>query len=80
MTRGNGIITVKDLRNYHAIERPPLTVKYHSKYDVYVPPPPCSGGVCLLEELNILERFRYRQLGPLVAQNHARHGRNDAPR
>jgi gamma-glutamyltranspeptidase / glutathione hydrolase len=57
MQRGHGLITADDLKNYRAIERKPLTTRYRGKYDVYVPPPPSSGGVCLLEELNILENF-----------------------
>jgi gamma-glutamyltranspeptidase/glutathione hydrolase len=55
MAHGGGLITAEDLANYHAIERKPLTTRYHGRYDVYVPPPPSSGGVCLLEELNMLE-------------------------
>ena len=57
MSRGNGRITAKDLAEYQAIERKPLSTRYRNKYDVYVPPAPSSGGVCLLEELNILEAF-----------------------
>ena len=53
MHGGKGIITSNDLAAYHAIERKPLSTKYHG-YDVYVPPPPSSGGTCLIEELNIL--------------------------
>jgi gamma-glutamyltranspeptidase/glutathione hydrolase len=55
MARGGGLITAADLANYHAIERKPLTTRYRGKYDVYVPPPPCSGGICLIEELNMLD-------------------------
>jgi gamma-glutamyltranspeptidase/glutathione hydrolase len=57
MARGNGIITAADLANYRAIERKPLTMRYRGQYDVYVPPPPCAGGTCLVEELNMLETF-----------------------
>jgi gamma-glutamyltranspeptidase/glutathione hydrolase len=57
MTRGKGLITAADLAAYHAIERKPLKTRYRGKYDVYVPPAPSSGGVCLLEELNMLETF-----------------------
>jgi gamma-glutamyltranspeptidase/glutathione hydrolase len=57
MKRGNGLITQTDLANYQAIERKPLATRYRGEFDVYVPPPPCSGGVVLLEELNILNNF-----------------------
>lgn len=63
MVRGEGLISAKDLSNYRAIERRPLTTRYRSQYDVYVPPPPCSGGVCLLEELNELETFDLKAWG-----------------
>lgn len=62
MKRGKGLITAKDLADYHALERKPLTTRYHG-YDVYVPPPPCSGGVCLLEELNELANFDLKSWG-----------------
>jgi gamma-glutamyltranspeptidase/glutathione hydrolase len=57
MARGKGLITAADLASYRAIERKPLTTRYRGKYDVYVPPAPSSGGVCLVEELNMLEAF-----------------------
>jgi gamma-glutamyltranspeptidase/glutathione hydrolase len=57
MDRGKGLITAEDLGNYRAIERKPMAMRYRGKYDVYVPPPPSSGGVCLLEELNMMESF-----------------------
>ena len=63
MTRGNGLITAKDLASYQAIERQPLTTRYRGKYDVYVPPLPSSGGLCLVEELNALENFKLKAMG-----------------
>jgi gamma-glutamyltranspeptidase/glutathione hydrolase len=57
MGRGNGLITATDLANYRAIDEPPLTTRYRDRYDVYVPPPPSSGGTCLIEELHMLEAF-----------------------
>jgi gamma-glutamyltranspeptidase/glutathione hydrolase len=62
MARGSGLITAKDLTNYSAIERKPLTTRYRG-YDVFVPPPPSSGGICLLEELNMLETFDLKSWG-----------------
>jgi gamma-glutamyltranspeptidase/glutathione hydrolase len=57
MGRGRGLISAADLAGYRAIERKPITARYRGRYDVYVPPAPSSGGVCLLEELNMLEAF-----------------------
>lgn len=57
MSRGEGLISAKDLSGYQAFQRKPLTTRYRDRYDVYVPPPPSSGGICLLEELNMLEAF-----------------------
>jgi gamma-glutamyltranspeptidase/glutathione hydrolase len=62
MTRGGGLITAKDLAAYQAVQAKPLTTRYRGAYDVYVPPPP-SAGVCLLEELNMLETFDLRAWG-----------------
>jgi gamma-glutamyltranspeptidase/glutathione hydrolase len=62
MARGKGLITAEDLAGYSAIERKPLTTRYRG-YDVFVPPPPSSGGTCLLEELNMLETFDLKSWG-----------------
>jgi gamma-glutamyltranspeptidase/glutathione hydrolase len=59
INRGGGFITASDLAVYRAIERKPLTTRYRG-YDVYVPPPASSGGICLLEELNMMETFDVR--------------------
>jgi gamma-glutamyltranspeptidase / glutathione hydrolase len=60
IARGKGLITAEDLAKYQALERKPLTTRYRGEYDVYVPPPPSAGGVCLLEELNMLEVFNLK--------------------
>jgi gamma-glutamyltranspeptidase/glutathione hydrolase len=56
-----GLITEDDLKNYRAIVRQPVRGTYRS-YDVVSMPPPSSGGVALVEMLNILEGY---QLGAL---------------
>jgi gamma-glutamyltranspeptidase/glutathione hydrolase len=53
---GGGIITVADLADYKVVERVPLHGTYRG-YDVYSAPPPSSGGIALIETLNILEGF-----------------------
>ena len=56
MTLGGGLITKQDLAAYQAKERQPLKGTYRG-YDVLVAPPPSSGGMTLIEMLNILENF-----------------------
>jgi gamma-glutamyltranspeptidase / glutathione hydrolase len=62
MKADGGIITKEDLASYQAKARPPIHGVYRG-YDVYGPPPPSSGGICLVEMLNILENFDLRKQG-----------------
>jgi gamma-glutamyltranspeptidase / glutathione hydrolase len=57
-----GIMTRDDLKDYRAIERPVVRGSYRG-YAVASMPPPSSGGVHLVEILNILEGFPLRDLG-----------------
>ena len=51
-----GVMTADDLKNYHAIERPVVRGTYRG-YTIVSMPPPSSGGVALVEMLNILEGY-----------------------
>jgi len=51
-----GVMTVDDLKDYRAIERTPVHGAYRG-YDIVSMPPPSSGGVELIEMLNILEGY-----------------------
>ncbi len=51
-----GVMTADDLKSYHAIERAPIRGSYRG-YDVVSMPPPSSGGIALIEMLNILEGY-----------------------
>jgi gamma-glutamyltranspeptidase/glutathione hydrolase len=51
-----GVMTVDDLKNYSAFERTPVHGTYRG-YDIVSMPPPSSGGVELIEMLNILEGY-----------------------
>jgi gamma-glutamyltranspeptidase/glutathione hydrolase len=62
MKSGNGLITKDDLAGYEAKARTPIHGTYRG-YDVYAPPPPSSGGTCLVEMLNILENFDLAKQG-----------------
>ena len=57
-----GILTREDLSGYRALEREPVRGTYRG-YDIVSMPPPSSGGVHLVEMLNILEGFPLRQSG-----------------
>ncbi|MGH7480521.1 MAG: gamma-glutamyltransferase, partial [Longimicrobiales bacterium] len=62
MRRGGGLITERDLARYEAVEREPIRGTFRG-WDVISMPPPSSGGVALVEMLNILEGFELRALG-----------------
>jgi gamma-glutamyltranspeptidase/glutathione hydrolase len=64
---GGGLIAKADLEGYRARERPPIHGTYRG-YDVYAPPPPSSGGVCLVLMLNVLENFPLRKEGRFSAK------------
>jgi gamma-glutamyltranspeptidase / glutathione hydrolase len=51
-----GVMTADDLKNYRAIERAPVRGTYRG-FDIISMPPPSSGGVALIEMLNILEGY-----------------------
>jgi gamma-glutamyltranspeptidase/glutathione hydrolase len=57
-----GIMTAQDLSGYRAIERPVVRGTYRG-YEIVSMPPPSSGGVCLIEMLNILEGYDLGKLG-----------------
>jgi gamma-glutamyltranspeptidase / glutathione hydrolase len=62
MRRGGGLIALEDLALYQARERPPLRGTYRG-HDIISMPPPSSGGVAMLQMLNILEGYDLRALG-----------------
>jgi gamma-glutamyltranspeptidase/glutathione hydrolase len=62
MRRGGGIISERDLAIYQAKERTPVVGEYRG-YQVVSMPPPSSGGVAVVEMLNILEGYDLRSLG-----------------
>lgn len=62
MERGGGIITAEDLARYEAQEREPIRGAYRD-YGIISMPPPSSGGVALVQMLNILEGFDLKGMG-----------------
>jgi gamma-glutamyltranspeptidase/glutathione hydrolase len=69
MKRHNGLITLADLKGYVAKEREPLRGNYRG-YEVISMPPPSSGGVILIEMLNILEGYDLKAMGPASADRY----------
>lgn len=68
MERGGGWITERDLARYQARERTPLVTDYRG-VDVITMPPPSSGGVALIEMLEILEGYDIGAAGPNTSRN-----------
>jgi len=62
VVRARGIMSIDDLKNYKAVERAPVRGSYRG-YDIVSMPPPSSGGVALIETLNILEGYDLAKLG-----------------
>jgi len=56
-----GIWTLGDLKKYKVIERAPLYGEYRGMKIVSVPPP-SSGGVALIQMLNILEKYELQKM------------------
>ena len=56
MAANGGLITKADLAQYEAKERSPVRGTYKG-FEIIAMPPPSSGGVTMIEMLNILENF-----------------------
>jgi gamma-glutamyltranspeptidase/glutathione hydrolase len=67
MKQEGGLITERDLASYEALIREPTSGSYRG-YEVHSMPPPSSGGVHLIEMLNILERYPLGRYGHNSAQ------------
>jgi len=65
--KGGGMVTAADLANYEVKEREPVRGKYRG-YEIVSAPPPSSGGIALIETLNILEGYDLASLGDRSAQ------------
>lgn len=67
MARHGGLITLQDLARYRAVERTPIVGTYRG-YRIVTMPPPSSGGIHLVQILNMMEGWPIRQWGPGSAQ------------
>lgn len=66
--KGGGLITAPDLANYEVKEREPVRGTYRG-YEIISAPPPSSGGIALIESLNILEAYDLAKLGDRSADS-----------
>lgn len=62
MKKHGGLITLKDLASYRAVERQPLEGTYRG-ITIRTAPPASAGGSALIEILNILENFELGKMG-----------------
>ena len=62
MRRGEGLITLEDLRNYEPAVRQPVHGTYRG-FDIYSMSPPSSGGTHIVQILNILEDYPIGEWG-----------------
>ena len=62
MKNNGGIIGLEDLKKYQATEAKPVKGTYRG-FDIIAMPPPSSGGVAVVEMLNILEGFDLKASG-----------------
>ncbi|CAL1519591.1 gamma-glutamyltransferase [Chitinophaga sp. MM2321] len=62
MKRGNGIMTLADLKNYKARERTARTFKYKG-YTIVTMPLPSSGGICLQQMMGMVENYPLAEWG-----------------
>jgi len=62
MQKNGGLITQQDLAQYQVKQREPLRGTYRG-YEIISAPPPSSGGVVLLEVLNMVEGYDLPKLG-----------------
>lgn len=68
MEANEGLITRADLASYEPVIREPVQGTYRG-YDIYAMSPPSSGGVHLLQMLNLLEYFPLQEWGHNTARS-----------
>lgn len=68
MKKNGGLITAADLAAYEIKEREPIRGMYRG-YEIISAPPPSSGGIALIEILNILEGYELPRFGNRSAES-----------
>jgi gamma-glutamyltranspeptidase/glutathione hydrolase len=67
MQASGGILSLEDLRTYEPTLRKPLRTMYRG-HEILTMPPPSSGGIALIEMLNMLEAYDLKSMGWHSAQ------------
>jgi gamma-glutamyltranspeptidase/glutathione hydrolase len=62
MAANGGTVTLDDLKNYKVVVRRPIEGEYRG-CKIFSMPPPSSGGITLMEMLNILENYPLSRYG-----------------
>ena len=62
MEANGGLITKEDMKNYEVKVREPVRGDYRD-YEIVSMPPPSSGGIHVIQILNILENYPIKELG-----------------
>ncbi len=62
MEANDGLITAEDMAGYRVVERAPVVGTYRG-LEIVSMPPPSSGGVLIVQILNVLEQFDIRGFG-----------------
>jgi len=62
MEANDGLITHKDLADYKVVEREAVRGTYRG-FEIVSTPPPSSGGIHIIQILNILEGYELREMG-----------------
>ena len=60
LKKAGGILTLEDLKEYKSVWREPILGTYRDR-TVITMPPPSSGGIALVQMLNVLEGYQLRQ-------------------
>lgn len=68
MQQHDGLISMKDLSNYRVIEREPVRGSYRG-FEIISMPAPSSGGIHLIQMLNILSHFPMQDYGVNSAES-----------
>jgi gamma-glutamyltranspeptidase / glutathione hydrolase len=67
MQRGKGILNLRDLRNYKVKLRQPIIGEFKG-YKIVSMPPPSSGGIHIVQMLNMLKNEDFKKLRPHSAE------------
>lgn len=62
MARNGGLITRQDLADYEVVEREPVRGSYRG-FEIVTMPPPSSGGIHIVQLLNMMEHWPLQEWG-----------------